>query len=115
MTIKKYAPYLIIAAILLLGAYRCPLYAVLGVPCPACGITRAYRLLFCGKAGEAFLMHPLFLLPVLLLIPHLRRKWVLWVVAILFFAVYIVRMLLLFPHTAPMNYNFDSVLGVFFK
>ncbi len=115
MAIKKYAPYLIVGAFLLLGAYRCPIYAFLGIPCPACGITRAYRLFFCANVGEAFLMHPLFWLPAVLIFPFFRKRWALWAIAILFFAVYIVRMVLLFPHTAPMNFNYDSVLGVIFK
>lgn len=31
-----------------------------GLPCPACGLTRAWLALFRGEIGQAFAMHPMF-------------------------------------------------------
>lgn len=36
----------------------CPFRAVTGVPCPGCGMTRAFLLLFQLRFGEAFAQHP---------------------------------------------------------
>ena len=49
----------------LLGFYRCPLVFLIGLPCPLCGITRAFIALFSGNIIEAFYYHPLW--PLILL------------------------------------------------
>ncbi|MBR4723316.1 MAG: DUF2752 domain-containing protein [Clostridia bacterium] len=95
----------------MLQLFSCPIYHIFGVPCPACGITRAYILLFSGRIYEAFLMHPLFLLPPIFLFRKMRRRWVLFSVIAVFLAVYIIRFALLFPTVAPFNYNSDCLLG----
>ena len=59
-------------------------------------------------------MHPLLLLPLLVFIKKAWNKWVIITVIGVFLLVYIIRMLLLFPDTAPMNYNYQSLLGGFF-
>lgn len=40
----------------------CPIRLITGVPCPSCGMTRAYISLFCGDFCMAFYYHPLFFL-----------------------------------------------------
>ena len=40
------------------GALRCPTAMLLHLPCPACGTTRAARLLLTGDVAGAFRMHP---------------------------------------------------------
>jgi hypothetical protein len=40
----------------------CPMAAVLGVPCPGCGLSRATLALLRGHTGEALRFHPLVLL-----------------------------------------------------
>lgn len=46
----------------------CPIRLITGIPCPACGLTRAYVSLFQGNFALAFNYHPLyFLLPAVLL------------------------------------------------
>jgi len=77
-------------------------------------MTRAWRSFLSLDFATAFSMHPLFLLPLLIFIKKARNKWVLFAVVGIFILVYIARMLLLFPTTAPMNFNYSSLLGGFF-
>lgn len=49
----------------------CPIRALTGIPCPGCGLTRAYLCLFRGDLRGALYYHPLFWavpLPLLLLL-----------------------------------------------
>ena len=112
---KRYIVILILALLIFLGSYKCPLYNIIGLPCPSCGMTRAWRLVLSGEIGAAFLMHPLFLLPLSLFVPRLQKTRYLIIIAAIFIAVYIIRMLLLFPDEVPMNYNYNSVIGELFK
>ncbi len=48
----------IIAAVSL-GLPACPAAALLGIPCPGCGLTRASLATFRGDFGEALAFHPL--------------------------------------------------------
>lgn len=85
--------------------FGCAVYRLLGVPCPGCGMTRAWlqalRLDFAG----AFRWHPLFwTLPLLVLLflfcNRLPKKAVVAaaaILAVLFAGTYIVRMVWLFP------------------
>ncbi|MBQ7986357.1 MAG: DUF2752 domain-containing protein [Clostridia bacterium] len=103
-----------IVVLLFLGAFKCPLYEVFGVPCPTCGMTRAWRSVLSFDLATAFSMHPLFLLPLLVFVKKAHKKWVLITVCGIFILVYIIRMVFLFPDTVPMNYNYSSLLGGFF-
>jgi len=40
----------------------CPALATIGIPCPACGSTRAFHALFEGRLLDAFLRNPAFTL-----------------------------------------------------
>jgi hypothetical protein len=42
------------------GPVVCPMPLVLGIPCPGCGITRAFGLALHGHLGEAYAFHPLW-------------------------------------------------------
>jgi hypothetical protein len=42
-----------------LGAVRCPTAQLFHVPCPGCGMTRAFELLLAGSVGVSLRMHPL--------------------------------------------------------
>lgn len=93
---------------LLSGIFSCPVYETIGIPCPTCGITRAYKLFLTGHVADAFCMHPLFLLPLIFLFPKFRnRKTVIFVISI-FVIVYIFRFNQLFPDAEPFNINYDS-------
>ena len=96
---------------------------IYGIPCPGCGLYRSFICLFKGEIGTAFLYHPLF--PLVLIsgivfalrdysifrILHLSR-WFWLAAATIFIAVWIVRMILLFPDEPPMDFNRNSL---FFK
>ena len=93
----------------------CPVYAVAGLPCPACGSTRAVLALLRGDLMESLRWHPLiFLLPLLAVLALRARRtsprprW--WGIALagalaLYMGIYAARMILLFPHTGPMTVN----------
>ena len=57
---KKYIIILILIVLIFAGFFACPFYNFAGVPCPACGITRACKLFLTGRIKDAFIMHPLF-------------------------------------------------------
>lgn len=97
---------------------KCPLYYVCGIPCPTCGMTRAYAALLHGDLLGAFKMHPLWwTVPLTAGVVIFRRKrfgrafWSGFTLLIaLFIGTYIVRMILMFPHTAPMNFNANCLI-----
>lgn len=46
----------------------CPMQALLNIPCPGCGMTRALKCLLCGDIAGSLAMHPmLWSTPVLLM------------------------------------------------
>lgn len=112
---KKNVIIIICGLILLSGIYACPIYRIFGIPCPTCGVTRACRLFLSGHFKDAFLMHPLFWLPAVFIFKPFRKRKVLIAVLILYIAVYILRMALMFPDIEPMKFNYDSILGGFLK
>ena len=112
----------------------CLSVAVFGIPCAGCGSSRAVQLLLQGRMREALTMHPLILLtlafviiiPLFMLLRFLRKKRgkktflplsaravnIFFItLALIYFVVYVVRMILYFPHTEPMLYNSNSVVG----
>lgn len=97
----------------LMGAETtCFFKATIGIPCPGCGMTRAYIALLHGDIKKAFYFHPLFVIPaiiaIIFIVPRFRKyrnSIPLWtLVCIIFIATWIVRMKLLFPNIAPMDY-----------
>lgn len=102
----------------------CPFELITGLPCPACGMTRANLLALQFKFSEAFAMHPLFFvsyiaaaaLVVFTLKPKLALSKPITIAALTlsaaFIAVYIYRIIVFFPHTEPMAYNFKSLFGL---
>lgn len=101
----------------LLNRSLCPIYNIIGLPCPSCGMTRAYSALLSGHVATAFRMHPLFwVVPLLIGLPLLQKKnlklgnGVGIALIVLFLALWIVRMVLYFPHTEPMVWNDGALL-----
>lgn len=91
-----------------------------GFPCPGCGMTRAMLAFFHMDFRNAFRWHPLwplvFILPVVLAIFNyskaLKERYLskmLLVTLLLIMSVYIMRMILLFPKTAPMDFNYNAI------
>jgi hypothetical protein len=101
---------------------NCIIKHTLGVPCPGCGMSRATLYLMTFQWKLAFSYHPLvFLMPFIVLVLLLRglspistlyhSKWFWSMLVVLFLGVYVIRMIVLFPHTEPMTYYSDSWLG----
>ena len=102
---------------LLFGISPCIIYHVAGIPCPACGLTRAFISLARLDFGQAFAYPPLFLAVILLPFLAFERispKWrniLSFSLLGVFIVVWIVRMVLLFPDTPPMTFNENSLLS----
>lgn len=95
----------------------CLFWEITGLPCLTCGMSRAWLCALSGNLGQAFFWHPLFwtvpLLALILIFFGAGRRWVqrsLLLCLFLFAAVYLARMVLLFPHTPPMTANPDGIL-----
>lgn len=72
--------WLVLQATVGLEAVGCPTKRLLGLPCPGCGLTRAFLLLLHGRVSDAVVMNPNILLaaPLLVLFPLaivFRRDW----------------------------------------
>jgi len=111
MSYAKMKPNLIylgiFAAVLLFFVfiYECPVYAVFGIRCPGCGITRAYISALQFDFSAAFAHHPLFfivapLVSYVLLRNKLKKPLdgktetaILVTVTVLFAGVYVYRIL----------------------
>lgn len=97
---------LIVLLLALSGIYQCPIRYILHIPCPACGMTRAWLAALQLDFSAAFQYHPLFLPTPLLLLYYIHRERiparfrhpkaeniVLIAFAVLFLLVYILRLL----------------------
>lgn len=108
------------AALILLTDTSCLVKNLIGIPCPGCGMTRAYLRLLHFDISGAFFMHPLFLLPpafpFIFLIKDRRLKAiVLYSLISVYIGAYIYRMLVYFPHTQPMDFNKSCLILKLFK
>ncbi len=121
----KVFPFILILVIitvtLLLGGNACLFKNFTGIPCPGCGMTRAFFSLAKLDFSTAFYYHPLFLLPVFVgvimafkrnrFIKCLYNNNILWLcVLILVLVVWVIRMKFLFPDNPPMDINTNAVL-----
>ncbi|MCT4598244.1 MAG: DUF2752 domain-containing protein [Vallitalea sp.] len=101
---------------------KCFFKNLVGVPCPGCGLTRAYKMFFIGNIEKAFYYHPLFLLIPLLVMLYIsnimiknnRLKKVSEIIylisTILFISLYIIRFIKYFPKIQPMNFYEKGLL-----
>ena len=102
---------------LLFGVSLCITYYLVGLPCPACGLTRAFMSLARLEFRQAFAYNPLFFaVPFAPLLAHDRipdklRNNISFVLVGVLVVVWIVRMVLFFPHTPPLTFNENSLLG----
>jgi len=111
----------------LLTGSSCVFMSFIGVPCPGCGLTRAYASLFSLDIRSAFIWHPMFWAVPVFIIAWLCKKYIkskypgqtlllylyeplLFVLVISGIALFIVRMVLFFPHTEPFTLNPDAVV-----
>jgi hypothetical protein len=112
----------------LLTGTACWFQSAFSLPCPACGSTRSVLELFNGNWHAAFIWHPLMpitivLLPVIIpaVILFIRRKnkaainIMLWVTFGVYMGVYVVRMIMYFPHTEPLVPHPDAMWRMLFR
>ncbi|MCR5350612.1 MAG: DUF2752 domain-containing protein [Acholeplasmatales bacterium] len=111
---------ILLVALKLLFDELCMFKIVFGIPCPSCGMTRAYKNLLMLNFKDAFYYHPLFwLVPIVaILLIYKDFKYIhkiysckiLWIVIIAVIMItYIVRFIVLYPE-APMDINKNSFL-----
>lgn len=100
----------------------CPMRLFVGLPCPACGMTRATILIFLGEFRAAYEMYPLiyfvyFFLFLLCFFRYFARKWFdkfLYcgiIILSIILVVYVYRMGTLFPKVEPMTYDQNNLLN----
>ena len=91
----------------------CVFINIFGIPCPACGLTRASLKIIELNFREAFRLHPLFWsIPFLLLC---RKKVILYGVGILFIIVWVIRMYFYFPNVEPFIFNQKALYPMILK
>lgn len=84
---------------------QCPTKMIFSLPCPFCGLTRAWISVFSGDFSSAFAMHPLFPLAPVLIVLFAHRDalsekkqrvcdLVMILLAVLFFVVFVIRMII---------------------
>ena len=110
---------IILALLVVLGFYRCPLRMIFGIPCPLCGITRAFLSLCTGHFAQSFYYHPLW--PVVIIIAvvfvlsrkdiiHLSSKQIKIgeiIIGVLLIACFIIRHIM---HSPVVAIHFDESL-----
>ncbi len=95
-----------------------------GLPCPGCGMTRAYVQLFSGHLEEAFYYHPLFWLVPLVcglvfwhrqpLLAKLYASKIFWrLIFVLVIGVYVYRLGQFFPDQAPLDFDAEALVPTF--
>ena len=114
--IIAYLVFIVIGIILtIISLFRsssiCIFYNYTSIPCPSCGMTRAFKSLLSFDITKAFWYHPLF--PLIILFPYIYVKMdkrLIYIVGTLFIVTWIIRLILLFPHTYPMVPNTSAYL-----
>ena len=99
----------------------CVLASTIGFPCPGCGATRALAELIKGNFISSLYFHPLLIPSVILIfiyfflwltresMPKYLDKFLI-VYVIIVVALFIVRMVLMFPNHPPLNFNYNALL-----
>lgn len=113
---------IVMGILVLLFDASCISRLTVGIPCPACGMSRAAILFFQGRWAESLQMHPFFPAVLLWVIlsginryilkkdsKFLRYYAIIGIVAGIIF--YLYRMVCYFPDTEPMLYQKDNYLN----
>jgi cytochrome bd-type quinol oxidase subunit 2 len=102
---------------------NCLVKRIIGIPCPMCGMSRAVFSFIQFDFRSAFFYHPLvYLLPFIIIlflfsgikhIDQIRKSKQTWMIIIsILIITYIIRMILFFPDTAPMDYYYNSIIDL---
>ena len=98
-----------------------PTMYLFGVPCPGCGLTRAGVFFLRGNFADSLRMHPL-LVPVAAYLAAMAFVWFFrpaklktlyppgYVLLAAALGLYVYRMVVYFPHAAPMTLNENAML-----
>ena len=122
------ATIIIVVVAVLFGGYACPFEFVTGIPCPGCGMTRAFLALLRGDFALSWTMHPM-LIPALAVMIYLivvrvrtgkldwSKNWVYWPVIVACVAMLIVWVLRLTLgwQNGPMQYDEANLLKFLFR
>ena len=103
----------------------CPVVLFSGFPCPGCGMTRAFFSFFTLHPVRAFLYNPVYPLWLITLISAAFRRyvqgkslvalrWLLILTALATIALYIWRMIYVFPDHEPMTFVHDNLMSTIF-
>ena len=92
-----------------------------GLPCPGCGLTRSGLALLRGQWQRSLYYHAL-LLPIVMIIAlnaigylkKIKAKY-LWVIIVILFTYYFVRLGMYFPDKAPLDYQENNILSYLLK
>jgi len=107
----------------LLTGSACVFKSTMGIPCPGCGLSRAYMAGMRLDFETALFYHPLFwYLPPFAIIYAVvwckhRDAYPRWFIIfarfslVLLLLVFAVRLVFYFPHTAPLDFNLKSPIG----
>lgn len=118
--------FLIIVSEIIMGKI-CPVRMILGIPCPGCGVTRAFVLVLKGYFYEATVMHPIWILLVILAVAFMIARYFVedeeqsqklikilkkCFLAVIAFSIifYVYRMIYWFPNRAPMEYDENNLI-----
>jgi len=116
---------LLLGLFLILDGTLCIFKRITGLPCPSCGMTRAFISLINGDINLAFTFHPLWplvlIIPIIILLHYYPKQKpvigkrvyniLLGILLFLIIAVYLYRMYLYFPYIAPMDYNPNNLIN----
>lgn len=119
---EKHTIIIIMTLTIFLTGGRCLIKSTIGIPCPSCGLTRAWKAFLTFDLEKAFYYNPLFLfIPIVLLIFIYFKKPLfgserfqyifIIIVCVIVLGVYVYRMYLYFPSVPPMDFNHNSILG----
>lgn len=100
----------------------CPLVIMTGLPCPACGMTRAFLFLFTGQFARSWNVHPMAVFWLLFAVYCIAARYFLGkkaagfqtIVTLLLLAtlaLYVYRMVTIFPNRPPMSYTRNNMLA----
>ena len=120
--ILPFLAYVLVSLLWIDKYTNCLFKMVCGLPCPTCGMTRAFLAILTFNFETSFYYHPLWILVIVaLLVLFLEpikfvKKWfcnkyVLSLFLLTFFITYIIRMILYFPNE-PLSYESRNLISI---
>lgn len=116
------ALYLLYALIMyILDMQSCIFKLLFGIPCPGCGMTRAFVMLFKFQFSEAFNCNAMFVIVIFagLVLLFRKKKYInrlykskaFWIsIMLIVLAYYIIRMIYVYPNE-PMDYYYFNLIN----